>query len=58
MLILFYVILLLQFVAVVDWEGRRTDVYARQFFEISRIPSFVVCENVDGGTVGKEPMVR
>jgi hypothetical protein len=48
----------LQRVAVVDWEGLTTDVYARQFFEISIVLSCVYCENVVVGTVVADPIVK
>ena len=48
----------LQFVGIVLWAGLKVDVYARQFERKSKIPCCVTRENVDGGTVVADPIVK
>ncbi len=52
------VFLHLQCVGVVLWPGTKFDVYARQFTFRSKIPFCVTSENVDGGTVVADPIVK
>ena len=40
------------------WPGLKSDVYARQFTLKSKMPFCVVSENVDGGTVNADPIVK
>ena len=40
------------------WAGTKSDVYARQFVLKSKIPFCVTSENVDGGTVVADPIVK
>ena len=48
----------MQCVGVVLWPGLKADVYARQFTLKSKMPFCVVSENVDGGTVNADPIVK
>ena len=48
----------LQCVGVVLWPGTKFDVYARQFTFMSKFPFCVASENVDGGTVVADPIVK
>ena len=48
----------LHLVGIVLWLGMKSEVYARQFLLKSKIPSCVVSENVDGGTVVADPIVK
>ena len=52
------VFLHLQCVGVVLWPGTKFDVYATQFTLRSKIPFCVTSENVDGGTVDADPIVK
>jgi hypothetical protein len=52
------VFLHLQCVGVVLWPGMKFDVYARQFTLRSKSPFCVTSENVDGGTVVADPIVK
>ena len=40
------------------WEGTKFDVYARQLTFKSKFPCCVTSENVDGGTVVADPIVK
>ena len=40
------------------WPGTKFDVYARQFTFKSKTPFCVRSENVDGGTVVADPIVK
>ena len=40
------------------WAGLKFDVYARQFVRKSKSPCCVTSENVDGGTVVADPIVK
>ena len=48
----------LQCVGVVLWPGTKFDVYARQFTLKSKTSFCVKNENVDGGTVVADPIVK
>jgi hypothetical protein len=48
----------LQCVGDVLWAGTKFDVYARQFVLRSKNPFCVTRENVDGGTVVADPIVK
>ena len=53
-----HVSLPLQCVGIVLWAGTKSDVYARQLTFKSKLPCCVTSENVDGGTVVADPIVR